>query len=135
MIPNVSKVAGAGGPPGSVASGTDATRPAEAFPRVGPEPVESGVRQGSDAIGAGGVLAEVNRPFAELDRLEREVVQRLEALPSPPDVTDVASMRREMMRMLLVQMRVSRAALAVQLSAKAVEMTTAGINTLARTQT
>lgn len=135
MIPNVPNVPAAAGPPAGPVSGTDATRPAEAFPQVGPQPAEAAAPHGPDAVGSGGVLAEVNKPFAELDRLEQDVVQRLEALQSPPDVTDVASMRREMTQMLLVQMRVSRAALAVQLSAKAVEMTTAGINTLARTQT
>lgn len=82
------------------------------------------------------LLHEINKPYAELDKLEQQVLERLRSLEvQPASATDPAALHHQTTDLLWIQMRVSRAALAVQLSAKTIEMTTTGINTLARTQT
>ena len=117
------------------ASGTSAKQP---FPQVKAAGQPSGPQEASFAQTSrpSDLLTEINRPYAELEKLEQQVLERLRSLEAGggPSAGPEA-LRQQTTELLWIQMRVSRAALAVQLSAKTIEMTTTGINTLARTQT
>lgn len=142
MIPKIPNAPASISPSPATGKPDVASGPTKPFPQVeqsqptaqadGPQGAEPTQPAGKPA----NLLNEINKPYAELERLEQEVLSRLKALETGPQgASDPAALRTQTTELLWIQMRIGRAALAVQLSAKTIEMTTTGINTLARTQT